>query len=116
MGLRYTIKTIGKKGKEWTNARLQLTKEFSALGILYCEARFRTCTLYPDGFAHVLRRRHFGKWDTEEREANLYDVVLLCNNCHDFIDVKLGEERGGLELRKIIDRRKGKPSIFGDLK
>jgi hypothetical protein len=109
------VNLLGKKGKEWKNAREYLKTVFQKMGILYCEARFRTCRVYPDGFAHVLRRRHFGKWDTEEREANIKDVALLCNACHDYIDVVLGEVRGGQELRKIIDRRKGKPSMFADL-
>lgn len=112
------MKQQGKKGKEWINAREQLKHEFDLQGIRYCEARTRFCWVDNGlGFAHVLRRRHFGKWDTDEREANIQDVALICNPCHDYIDVVLGEVRGGQELRKIIDRRnKTKPSLFGDLK
>lgn len=111
------MRQVGKKGQEWANAREQLKDEFDKLGIRYCEARFRMCWVYPDGFAHILRRRNFGKWDTEEREANIKDVALLCNPCHDYIDITLGEHLGGLELRRIINNRKGTaPSFFEDLK
>jgi len=110
------MKAVGKKGREWANAREYLTEQFFRLGITYCEANLTGCWIEPHGFAHILRRRHFGKWDTEERRANLFEVVLLCNICHDYIDVVMGEVRGGKYLRKIIARRKGKPSMFEDLK
>lgn len=77
------------------------------MGIRHCEARYNGCAVTNYlGFAHVLRRRHLGK-DVDLREANMMDVALLCNNCHDYIDVVLGEDAGGQELRRIINNRKG---------
>ncbi len=98
---------IGKVTAEWNRVRKELKKEFDKRGIRHCEAHFRNCTVSAFlGFAHVLKRRHLGKWGSPERATNIRDVALLCNNCHDSLELR-GEVVGGREVERIIRAREG---------
>lgn len=99
---------------EWEEAKKILRQEFNEQKIDYCEFRGRNCTGEGTTFAHVLRRRHLGRHDSIERPFNLLNVIRACINCHDFLDTKLGEEIGGREIQRIIDRRND-IFIFEDL-
>lgn len=98
---------IGKVGAEWIKVRKELKVLFERRGITYCEAHFRTCTVNAFlGFAHILKRRHLGRWESTERAYNIRQVALLCNNCHDALELR-GELVGGREISRIIDGREG---------
>jgi hypothetical protein len=102
------MRSLGKKGIEWAEYRGELKDEFDRRDIRYCEARYRNCWVSDGlGFAHVLRRRNFGAYGSEERELNIKNVALLCNICHDTLDVTFGEETGGQEIERIIRAREG---------
>lgn len=106
----------GKVTKEWDRVRLELKQKFDRLGVRHCEGNFRKCT--PTmflGFAHVLKRRHLGKWESAERSYNIRDVALLCNTCHDSLE-RMGERVGGLEVLRLINCRTGGLDLFLDLK
>lgn len=106
---------IGKVTKEWNKVRAGLKVEFEKLGVTYCEANFRQCTVSMFlGFAHVLKRRHLGKWDSPERAYNIREVALLCNSCHDTLE-RMGEDVGGQEVLRLISIRRGAKDWFGDL-
>lgn len=55
------------------------------------------------GFAHTKKRRNV------ITEADLLDVVLACNPCHDAVEA-LGEDEMGRILRGIIDERERQPN------
>jgi hypothetical protein len=107
------MKNLGKKGLEWEKEKISLRKEFDEQGIYWCEFRGSNCTGGGDTFAHVLRRRHLGRWGTEERRFNLSNVARICVNCASYLTL-LGEAVEIVVIQGIIDRRKGK-FILGDL-
>lgn len=107
------MKRVGKKGVEWENAKKVLRPLFDKLGIYYCEFRGRHCTGEGTTFAHVLRRRHLGRYDAPERPFNLHNVCRLCINCADYLTL-LGEEIEAVEIQRIIDSR-NEVFMFEDL-
>jgi hypothetical protein len=108
------VKSQGKYGLEWAKVSKELKAEFDQLGIRYCEAKFRNCTSHPQGFAHTLKRRHLGQWGSEERANNIREVVLLCNNCHDVLEL-MGEAVMYAELTRLIQIRVGAGDFWSDL-
>jgi hypothetical protein len=106
----------GKRTKEWSKVRdTELAQKFARLGITYCEFHYRNCTtsLFLT-FAHVNRRRHFGKVGSDERSYNIRNVARACTSCHDYLDTVLGEAVGGAEIQRVIDNREGKHLSFFD--
>ena len=75
------IRQIGRKGKEWVDARKELKKIFKGWGITTCEIRIEhPCTRDNFlGFAHVDKRKNLGP-------GEIYKVILACNNGHDIIE------------------------------
>lgn len=93
---------MGKKDKEWRRIQKKLKAEFEKAGIIYCELRYQGCRTHIEGFAHTQKRWKMGKWGSEEREANLNEVVGACNWCHSFIE---GKPYMTEELRRVIASR-----------
>lgn len=102
---KYTRLKAGKKTAEWDAIRAELKEQFLSMGITYCEINYDShCRKHVDGFAHTLKRRNMGKWETEEREANLREVVAACNYCHDKVEMQ-GEEAMKAFLQNKIHER-----------
>lgn len=88
----------GKKTKQWASIRAILKRKFEAVGITTCElhrvgsALPHLCT-YDNylGFAHNAKRRKL-------TDADLYHVILICNNAHDIIEVWPPEE-----MKRIVN-------------
>ena len=102
--LKQTIGHIkpGKKTKEWNNARIDLKKEFTAMGIIACELKFQPVCWGNNAlsFAHLDKRRYLTKEDLKK-------AVLACIPCHDVVEKMSREEMRKL-LQNIIDDRHGK--------
>lgn len=78
---RSYIRHAGKKVKAWAKARVKLKVEFMAMGITTCELRYEGC--FGDnglGFAHHSKRRKL-------KPEDMTTVILICNACHDKIEV-----------------------------
>jgi uncharacterized protein YheU (UPF0270 family) len=88
----------GKKTKAWDEAREKLKKQFAAWGITKCELNYEGCWRDNSlGFAHLDKRRYL-------TEADLMQVVLACNECHQTIEVQSREEMRK-ELEEVIKNR-----------
>lgn len=86
------------KVKQWDDARAKIKPYFEKAGITSCEGNFLGCTFRSIlTFAHLKKRRNL----TFEE---LFEVVLLCQNCHDFVEA-LGEKKMQILLEKIISQR-----------
>jgi hypothetical protein len=89
----------GKKVRWWERTRAGLKKEFERAGLTSCEARFDGCRVDDElGFAHSHKKRHITD-DTLMRE-----VALLCNRCHDAVELQ-GEAKMSVIIRDIIAKR-----------
>lgn len=87
------MRRLGRKGLEWVRVRRQLKCEFRGLGITTCELGLPGCMVDNGlGFAHALKRRHVATL------ADLRRVALLCNNCHDTLELN-----GEAKMCRIID-------------
>lgn len=87
-----------KKTKEWDQVRKELKQKFLEMGVTSCELGLVNCT--GDnylGFAHTAKRR---KLSYEE----LYEVALLCNNCHTEIEYSTPEIMAKT-IRMLISKR-----------
>lgn len=96
---RTALKRLGKKGLAWEKVRRELKVRFERAGITSCEARGYGC--WNDsglGFAHKKKRRNLGP-------GELSEVALLCNICHDRIEL-LPEIEMAAIVTQIIDSRK----------
>lgn len=81
--------------------RKQLKIEFAAWGITRCELRLPGCWLNTAlGFAHAAKRRKLSP-------ADLYQVILADNHCHDIIE-RLPPERMKRIVEGIISLRKAR--------
>jgi hypothetical protein len=91
-----------KKGKKvlwWERTRRGLKKEFERAGLTSCEARFDGCRVDDElGFAHTSKRRHI------TNEAEMREVAILCNRCHDRAEMQ-GEAKMQVIIRDIIAKR-----------
>ena len=88
----------GKKTKAWDDARVILKKKFAEMGITKCELNYEGC--WRDnalGFAHLDKRRYL-------TEADLMEVVLACNECHQTIELQPRDQMRK-ELEAIIKSR-----------
>lgn len=89
------MKRLGKRGREWENARRRLKKKFFELGIDFCEicgSRFGL------SFAHSKKRRHI-------EGDELTEVALVCiHPCHAELE-RLPEPEMTAKVRSIISNR-----------
>lgn len=78
---RSYIRHAGKKVRAWSKARRALKVEFMAMGIVSCELRYEGCFVTDGlGFAHHSKRRKF-------KPEDMTTVILVCNFCHQIIEV-----------------------------
>lgn len=77
------IRRMGKKTKEWMEAKKELVKEYDEAGIHSCEGvRFNTeCTPYWALSIHHLDKRSSGR-----AKHTFEDTRLLCPSCHSLAD------------------------------
>lgn len=98
---RSPIKRLGKRGLAWEKCRRELKVKFQRAGITSCEARGFGCWRDSGlGFAHKKKRRNLGP-------GELSEVALLCNICHDRIEL-LPEQEMTAIVTQIIDSRPNK--------
>lgn len=93
------LRRVGKRGREWEQARAKLKVTFERAGITTCELQSAVCERnYFLGFAHSLRRRFIA---TPEQ---LNEVLLCCQPCHQLLDLCSAEDTASL-VRKTIAAR-----------
>jgi hypothetical protein len=91
----------GKKTHEWSKVRQDIYAELAEIGITSCEIRNEGCLgSFTLGLAHSLRRRFI---NTKEQ---LYETILACQKCHEYIDYKLSKDECESLIKSIIDDRK----------
>jgi hypothetical protein len=103
---RRRLRTIGKKGKE--NAKINREKKAEHIrnGIQTCEVRFKDCTPFDNlTWAHSLKRREMGKWESSERDFNMHESILGCQNCHRVLDEVMGHAEMRAKVKEIIAER-----------
>ncbi len=87
-----------RKTKEWDSVRRELKQKFLEMGITSCELGLEKCTRDNYlGFAHTAKRRKLSHED-------LYEVALLCNNCHEQIEYGTSEIMAHT-IRMLIAKR-----------
>lgn len=89
------MKRLGRKGREWENARRQLKVEFENKGVTRCEMCSSDFGL---SFAHRLKRRHI------QNAEELKTVALLCIRCHELVE-NTNPETMYLTVTAIIEKR-----------
>lgn len=81
--------------------------EHEESGITYCELRIsKDCT--PNNYlswAHTRKRRHMGKWGSEERAKNMRESVGACWACH-WEAERQGEAKMMPIIQRAIERRR----------
>lgn len=88
-----SLQRRGPKTRLWESVRRRLKCEFVGRGITTCELRLPGCMVDNGlGFAHRLKRRHIATVEELRR------VALLCNNCHDVLELN-----GEAKMSKVID-------------
>jgi len=93
------MKKAGKRTKDWERVRRNLKPKFERVGITTCELRYEGC--WSDnglGFAHTKKRANLGP-------GELSVVALLCNSCHDKIEILPEEEMTKVVLATIAARK-----------
>lgn len=91
---RSPLKRLGKKGLAWEKCRRELKTKFKRAGITFCERCGYDNHL---GFAHTKKRRNLGP-------GELSVVALLCNACHDQIEILPEPEMTKIVLDIITNR------------
>ena len=87
------IRRAGRRTREWEKVRRQLKCKFVGMGVTTCELQLPGCMFDNGlGFAHALKRRHI---TTDE---DMRRVALLCNNCHNAIELQ-----GEAKMSRVID-------------
>lgn len=88
------MRQLGKKGLAWASTRRELKTKFEEMGITRCEARLSTHCGGSNylGFAHRYKRRFI----TTQEE--LETVALVCNYCHDKLELLPHEE-----MKELVD-------------
>lgn len=88
-----------RKTAQWFSIRTALKVKFLKMGITTCEGNFELCTRDRFlGFAHAKKRRKL-------TEDELWEVALLCNNCHSQIEYAAPEVMEAY-IKNIIKTRK----------
>ncbi len=93
------LKTIGKKGREWIEARKWLKKQFGYKGLTHCMMRFQGCWFDVGGFAHPAKRRNL-------KEGELWLAVPTCNPCHSQLENMPPEK-----MRELVETAWAKSGI-----
>lgn len=97
------------KAVEWARIRKELLKEFEAMGINYCEARYNGCAgTFGLAFAHRFKRRLIPK-EEPQRSEELRTVAYLCVKCHELLEHS-GHEIMYNSITKIIEERNNRLS------
>lgn len=95
---RTPLKRLGKKGLAWEKIRRDLKARFQRAGITTCELQWPAC--WNDnglGFAHAKKRRNL-------KAGELSVVALLCNGCHEAIEILPEHEMERLVMAVIAGR------------
>lgn len=96
---KVALRRVGKKAREWDQARAKLKVAFERAGVTRCELRSAVCEgNYFLGFAHSLRRRFI---TTPE---HLNEVILCCSPCHEVLDAHKADDVAK-RVREIIAAR-----------
>lgn len=98
------MKRAGKRTLAWENVRAKLKVKMLTLGITTCELQFTGC--WRDnalGFAHAKKRRNL-------KPHELSEAILVCNPCHDQIEL-LPEQEMTRVVRDTIRKRFLKKSV-----
>lgn len=94
----FTKTFIGKKTKEWIKVRAELKKKFYNWGVTSCELRMEGCWIDNAlGFAHKDKRRFLS-------HDELYEVILICNNCHNRIECLPRDQMRAIVITAIKSR------------
>ena len=89
---RRLMKKQGPKTTEWERVRAWLKIQFAKAGIQTCQLRWAGCAFDNYlGFAHAAKRRNL-------LDGEIYVVALLCNHCHDVIEIGPPED-----MRRIVE-------------
>lgn len=93
------IRVVGKKGREWINARAWLKKRFNWAGITRCEFRFEHRCWGSDGLsmAHSRKRR--------DPLFEMYEVALACPVAHQMLDEQMSHAEMYETVMAIIEKR-----------
>lgn len=101
-GLKSTksVNKIGKKSKQWIEARKEVVEHFEEIGLpVLCEAQLEGCTRTMFlTFAHSRRRRNI------ENAEQLKEIALLCSTCHSIVD-GWKPEHTEYYIKQLIDKR-----------
>lgn len=97
------MKWRGSKTRGWEKVRAELSRLFFLRDLTYCELRLPGCWVFNGlGFSHFNKRRKLSA-------AQLYDVCLLCNVCHDKIENLPEAEKIRIHER-IVEARGWQPN------
>lgn len=93
------LRTVGKKGREWINARAWLKKRFNWAGITSCEFRFEHRCWGSDGLsmAHSRKRR--------DPLFEMYEVALACPVAHQMLDEQMSHAEMYSAVMAVIEKR-----------
>lgn len=81
----------------WDSVRRELTPKFDEAGITTCELNLPGCKYGMfNSFAHSKKVRHW------KEVADVYDVILTCNNCHQIIEA-LGNKKV-ITMQEVVQR------------
>lgn len=97
---------IKKKKTEWDSVRAKLKVRFEKAGITRCE-KCRADNFL--GFAHAVKRRFLSRYAEIGSPEHIETVALLCNPCHDIIELRMSHEEMKAEIMRIISARKQQP-------
>lgn len=93
------MRKIGKKTREWMEARPRLIKEYQEHNITTCEGRGINPLCY---YNWALSIHHLDKRSSGKAQHTFEDTRLLCAACHDLADHPRSEEER--EFNKILRR------------
>lgn len=97
---------IKHKKTEWDTVRAKLKIRFERIGITYCE---KCGGKFALGFAHAVKRRKLSKFAQIGAPDHIETVTLLCNPCHDGIELGKSPEHMLQAVMSIIHARKEQP-------
>lgn len=99
------MKWRGPKTKGWEKVRAALSLIFFEHDWMHCELRLPGCWGFNAlGFSHFRKRRKLAP-------VELWDVILICNICHDKIENAPEDEKAHIHER-VIEERGWEPKQF----
>lgn len=95
-----SVNKIGKKSKQWIEARKEVVEHFEQIGLpIVCEAQLEGCTRTMFlTFAHSRKRRNI------ESAEQLKEIALLCSTCHSIVD-RWKPENTEYYIKQLIEKR-----------